>query len=519
MLGHRRHSAAEYFEIWRRRRQWASLFLVLGLAAGYALARTLPAKYTSTAVIEVAGLSEPGNGSDQGPGVSGLQLSSIEARYLTQRRLRDLVQRSGMYPPPGGGRDWSDSSFAEMQKDIVLAPSARGFAISFTAGNADVAQRVCGGIAALFTEEGDKDHGQESVGDNSPGPPAAGSPTMEFLARQIQETKRKLDDADGKLAAFKRRHGGEPSGEDEQSAQTRLMGYNLQLEATNAALKRAQQDKTALAESILALQSAAAQARKAAEPPATQALEQELATKQAQLVTLEARYTPDHPDVVKLRTDVAQLQRKIDEARAAAGAPKKSDAVPAPEPPQVAQMRAQIAELDRTIQEKTAEQGHLQGEIQAARARLENSANLAQEYRQLTRDHDAAQAVYNTLLAKQGDARKSLQSETRAEQRAKFRVAEPANLPALPSFPNPILFTLGGTAGGFGVGLLVVVLGELRDKTLRTEADIEHFLDLPTLAVIPPAEGPRGKDSNGSGGSRAAMNESGEKEESVLADV
>jgi capsular polysaccharide biosynthesis protein len=103
--------------------------------------------------------------------------------------------------------------------------------------------------------------------------------------------------------------------------------------------------------------------------------------------------------------------------------------------------------------------------------------------------------------------------------RSVFRIVEPANLPARPSSPDPILFTLGGAGGGFGVGLLVVLLGELRDKALRTEGDIEHFLDLPTLAVIPPADGPGGKHTDGRAGWRDGMSENGEKEEGVLADV
>jgi len=176
-----------------------------------------------------------------------------------------------------------------------------------------------------------------------------------------------------------------------------------------------------------------------------------------------------------------------------------------------------VQELDRTVQEKTAEQGRLQEEIRAARARLENGAALEQEYKQLRLDRDAAQTNYNDLLSKQSKMKAS-QVEGR-QDRSAFRLLEAANLPAAPSFPNPILFTLGGAGGGFGVGLLVVVLGELRDKTLRTEGDIEHYLELPTLAVIPTADGPEGNDAEGRGGSRAMRGENGEKEESVLADV
>ena len=512
MVGHRQLSAAEYLGIWQRRRKWALLGLLLGLAGGYALSRMLPAKYTSTATVQETSVAASLRTEAPVPEPSASRVVALREQVLTPERLQRLAGQFGLYPAEQN-KDSAGAPVVEMSRRIALAPSATGFTISFTAGDARVAQQVCAGIVSLFLQEERKGRPQDAVGDSP-----SGIPTAEFVAKQLSEAKRNLDAQEAKLAAFKRRHGGEPSGDDEAEAQNRLMGYNVQLEAANGALNSALQERTALTASIQAIESAGTQARPAAEPPNVLALEQELDTEQAQLVTLEARYTPDHPDVVKLRTDIAQLQRKIDEAKRAAAAPRKSDAMPAVEPPQVAQMRAQVQELDRTVQEKTAEQSRLKGEIQAARARLENGPALEQEYKQLTRDREAAQTNYNTLLAKQSEMMKAIQSEGRRERSA-FRVVEPANLPAAPSFPNPILFTLGGAGGGFGVGLLVVVLGELRDKTLRTESDIEHYLELPTLAVIPTADGPGGKDSEGRGGSRAVRSENGEKEESVLADV
>jgi len=432
------------------------------------------------------------------------EVSALEGQALTRERLqavRGLVERVADHSPDRS-RDSTEDPLAEIRRNIVLKPTAGGFTISSTARDPQVAMEVCATIVRIFTEASATDQPQV---------------TDKFLNDQIADAKRKLDAQEAKLAAFKRRHGGWPAGDDEAETQNSLMGYSVQLEAANGALNRALQERTALTESIRTIESAGSQVLPAADPPNVQALEREMATEQAQLVTLEARYTPDHPDVVKLRTDIAQLQRKIDEARKAAAAPKKSDRAPAAEPPQVAQMRAQVQELDRTVQEKTAEQGRLQEEIRAARARLENGAALEQEYKQLRLDRDAAQTNYNDLLSKQSKMKAS-QVEGR-QDRSAFRLLEAANLPAAPSFPNPILFTLGGAGGGFGVGLLVVVLGELRDKTLRTEGDIEHYLELPTLAVIPTADGPEGNDAEGRGGSRAMRGENGEKEESVLADV
>jgi capsular polysaccharide biosynthesis protein len=82
---------------------------------------------------------------------------------------------------------------------------------------------------------------------------------------------------------------------------------------------------------------------------------------------------------------------------------------------------------------------------------------------------------------------------------AEFRILDPANLPEGPSFPNPMYFSLGGLAVGLVLGIGMMVLREVRDKTLRTEEDVEFFLQLPTLANIPSVEGARrhaGKNSS-----------------------
>jgi uncharacterized protein involved in exopolysaccharide biosynthesis len=312
----------------------------------------------------------------------------------------------------------------------------------------------------------------------------AADSTTEFLQKQVEDAKQKLDEKDKRVAEFKRRFLGQLPGQ-EQTNMNILMGLSQQLEAVNQLLTRTHQDKT-YAESLLAQQVAAWEASQQGNNPQT--LEMQQAALQNQLITLEARYTPDHPDVTKMKADIAQLKKKIDEANATAK-DKPSDKDKAAqakliEPPQIQQLRNQIHQYGVTLKEKTRDQERMQDQIKVYRSRVELSPLVEQQYNEILRDYTTSQQFYDELLRKRGTSEVAADLERR-QQSEQFRVMDPPNLPVNPTFPNRLLFAGGGLAGGMGIGFTIALLLELKDKSIRTEADIEALLQLPTLALVP----------------------------------
>jgi polysaccharide chain length determinant protein (PEP-CTERM system associated) len=304
--------------------------------------------------------------------------------------------------------------------------------------------------------------------------------TNEFLAQQLDEAKKNLDAQDGRLAAFKSGH----IGSLPDQAQTNLnilTGFLSQLDAATQALARAQQDKS-FAESQLTQQIAAWQASQTGRNPET--LEQQLAALQTQLASLQARYTDDYPDVIKAKTDIAALQKKIAESSSQENSIQPNKARTVIEPPQVTGLRSQIHSYEQVIAEKTKEQEKIKDQIKLYQDRVQSSPAVEEEYKELTRGYQTALDSYNELLKKRDDAAMAteLQREQEGEQ---FRVLDPANLPNTPSFPNRLLFAAGGLFAGLGLGLGITFLLEMRDTSLRTEQDVEFSLRLPLLAMIP----------------------------------
>ena len=303
----------------------------------------------------------------------------------------------------------------------------------------------------------------------------------DFLNKEVEEAKSKLDEQDAKLAEFQRKYLGSLP-EEGQMNLNMLSGLTSQLEAATQALNRAQQDKS-FTESVLAQQLAAWQASQVGQNPET--FEQQLTALQTQLLALQSRYTDDHPDVIKAKNDIVALKQKMAEAEQqgkmlpADKAPKSTN-----EPTQILQLRAQIHQFDQVIKERTQQQEDIQKQINLYQARVQATPAVEQEYKLLTRDHQVVLDAYDEMVRKrdQSEVGQRLVESQKDEQ---FLVLDPASLPDSPSFPKLPLFAGGGFGAGLALGLGITFLLEVQDTSMRSERDVEVVLRLPVVAMIP----------------------------------
>jgi len=215
------------------------------------------------------------------------------------------------------------------------------------------------------------------------------------------------------------------------------------------------------------------------------ALTQQLASLQGQLITLQARYTDEYPEVIKTKKDLEEVKRKLDEANSPSPqASEKKAAIPAKESPDIVKLRAQLQQDNETITQSTAQQQRIQERINLYQSRLELTPGVEEQYKKLTRDYDTSQKFYSGLLDKKSESEMTSDMERR-QQGEQIRVQDAATFPDAPSFPERPYFGGGGLAAGLVLGLGLVIMFELRDSSVRDELDVEACLDLPTLVSLP----------------------------------
>ena len=480
MAVHRELTFEDYVAILRRRRWLLIIPAIVGAAAGYLLSLVLPKRYTSHTMVLVEQPAVPD--SYVKPVVSedlNQRLASMQEEILSRTRLEDLVERFGLHGK-AANRAPIEEDVERLRKSITVtplnpmagtrSPDLPGFYVDVTMGDARLAQQICTVITSMFMEQNLHLRQQQA------------EDTTQFLAKQLDEAKAKLDDQDARLAAFQSRNIGERP-QDDRTNLTLLMGMSPQLEAATQALHQAQQDK-AFAESLLSQQLAAWKSSKEGQDPQT--LEQHLRDLQNQLHSLQGHYTEDHPDVVKLNNDIAEVRKKLADAAAQVHAQANEQQVltAVNELPEIQQLRARLHQIDLTVSQKAQEQEKLQRQIKSLQSSIQSSPIIQQEFKGLTRDYQTALSFYNDLLKKRNESQMATELE-RLKQGEQFRVFDPPSLPEKPSFPKRGLFGLGGLGAGLALGLGMVQLSELRDKSMRTKQDIEFYLGVPALALIP----------------------------------
>jgi polysaccharide chain length determinant protein (PEP-CTERM system associated) len=491
MIGQRELTIEDYKTILRRRMWLLIIPAVVFSVSAYLVSLFLPARYKSETVVLVEAPAVSSELVKPIGGDTNQRLATMREEILSRTRLQQIMEKFSLYREDRSKypmeelvarlRSSIDVS-AVKPMDRTNANGLPGFTIDVTAGQPQLAQQICTEITSMFLQQ------NVIISERK------AEDTTDFINRQLQEAKAKLDDQDAKLADFQRRYMGALP-DEAQTNFSLLTGLASQLDSVTQSLNRAQQDKLFL-ESALSQQVAAAKLSQTAENP--DSFIRQLTALQDQLASLRTRYTDDHPDVIKVRNEITQLQQRIDEQAANAHAERETDkSGQSADTPQAQQLRAQLHQIEVNIRERMAEQLRLQQQISRVQAKLELTPAVAQQYKALTRDYQTALNIYNDLLKKQNDSEMS-RDLLRRQQGEQFRVLDPPSLPQQPTFPNRHLFAFGGLAGGIGFGLAIAFLLEAQDTTLRTEKDVENLLKLPTLAVIPAIKTARVNGNNGS---------------------
>src|SRR5580704_10215407 len=412
MMENRELTMDDYLAMLRRRMKVILIPALLAPLAGFLVSYAFPAKYTSQSLVLVEAAKIPDVVVQQVFTEDLTQhIATIQQQVLSPGRLRPMVERLGLAK---GGQN-VDDIISNIQANMTIEPVVTdlsqvgakkkpsqsspvpGFYVDYTGSNAREAQQICSELTSMLLGEDLKSREDATQG------------TTVFLTQQVADAKQSLDDLDKKLAAFKNQHMGQLPGDEDNNVKI-LMGLNSQLDANTQTLNRATQDKS-YTESLLAQQLAAWKATQSSNNPQT--LQQQLSQLQAQLIDEQARYTDDHPDVIKTQADIAQVKKKLAEIDDAstkgsdAGHEKESRS----EPPEIRQLRLQIHSYEDLMAEGTRDQKKLQQEIAVYQGRVASSPGVEEEYKELARDYDNAQKVYQDDLAKQSTSKMATQAE------------------------------------------------------------------------------------------------------------
>jgi polysaccharide chain length determinant protein (PEP-CTERM system associated) len=459
-------------------RRWYVLAgpFALAMMVAVGLAATLPRLYKSETTILVEPQEVPT--SYVTPTVTYAvedRLQAMSQQILSRTKLLEIAGEFGLYPEL---RKRPEEDLVErMRADIGVDLGGREkrgqqevsyFKLSFSYPKPETAQRVTARLASLFIEENLKIRSEQA------------KLTTDFLEKELTDMEVKLKEKEQLVSRFKQGYMGALP-EQLGANLNALTGLQTQLQTNQAGLSAAEERalliQKAAADYAQAPSLAAPHGGLTARPDSPAA---RLAALKQALAGYEARYTPQHPNVIKTRKEIARLEADLAKAPEASGGEAPA-AVPAGFDPG---MRNQLITAKADIERLKQEQAATKRKIALYQARVEATPRREQDLASLTRDYEMMQANYQSLLKKRIDAKmaENLENKQQGEQ---FRMIDPPNLPARPFKPDlRKLFSFALMLGlGTGVGLCFLL--EYLDRSFKDTEDLEEFLHLNVLATIP----------------------------------
>jgi protein tyrosine kinase modulator len=444
--------------------------LIVFLLAAY-IAATMPNVYRSKTLILITPQRIPANfvAPTVTTGVAE-RINAITQEILSRTRLESIIKEFGLFP--GGGGVTMEDRVGMFRGSIRLDIRRNdAFEIAYDSGSPETAMKVANRLASLFIEQNLQVREQQAIG------------TTNFINAEAERLRKELEEQESLVTRYKVEHRFELP--DQLDANLRLVDQLRQeLKGNTSTLSSMQERMGSLQKQLveantpLTANSRTGESEVKLNLPANQKIQ----IRQKELDSLLIRYSEKHPDVMRLRAEIASLEKELDSEKAKAK--KTGPARESTDNPLKQLIEEQIDSLKSSISAIQASNGELRDSIAVYQKRVEGTPLRGIELTKVTRTYDITLRKYQDLLAKglESQLSENLEKKQKGEQ---FQVIDPANLPLSPVKPNRPFILFGGLAAGVLGGLAAAFLWDILDRSFKNSDDLASFIDLPILATIP----------------------------------
>jgi len=489
----------------------------------------LPNKYSSTATVLIERPEVP-------PGLvpttvttfAAQQLQYITQRVMTRTNLSNIIEKFDLYADE---RKYMptlmlvDEAQQDMNIELVdvqtsdTAGRAMTSTIAFTLGfdheKPKTAQAVANELVSLYLAENVRTRTVQTA------------ETSEFLQQEVDQLDAQVRELEAQVAAFK---------EENEGSLPSLNAMNLQMmQRLDSELLDLRTQLSGMDESRLVIESQLAildplSPGILADGRAVAAPNDQLKALQTEATLLASRYSPDHPDVERIRrqikameselgvessgVDLAQTYQLLQSARAGLANAREQytadhpevkrlerqverleEQLDAPGPsrrpgeleadnPAYIQLETRLKTLEIDRQALLRKEAALKKRLDGYEQKLLRSSQVERGLSALMRQLNTASQQYAAAKSKLFSARlgQALETQSKGER---FTLVEPADLPLTPSSPNrPVLLTLClllGLGGGLGWPQLAATM----DRAVLGAKSIQRVFGAPPIAEIP----------------------------------
>ena len=282
-----------------------------------------------------------------------------------------------------------------------------------------------------------------------------GEYAKEFLSRELEKARDKLQDAEKKLVQYSNKNG-------ILSIDSNSTRHVRKLNDLSSALVQAEIRRTAAESNFREMQSTGS---------VSTVLNNSVITNlKGRLVQLEGEYQeklklfkPGYPDMQRLNQQIVQLRQNL-----------------------TRELSTIKGSLESDFESARRQENKLRSELKSFNRELYSLQGKGVDYNTLKREVDSSGALYNGLLQRVEET--GISSAANANT-SNISIIDPPREPVKKYRPNPKLNVLVGSIAGVLLGIGLAFLRDSLDQSIKSTDDLQKFTGLPVLGSIPKPDG------------------------------